>query len=119
MKRIFRILGGISMTFGALLLICGIYSILRSFFSNDIENRLIFVVSMLAMAAIGGGLLYLGYQPYRQSRGKIETVTSGLSHQKPTPPKSSKLTSEEIKRQELEQEERTRRWKEAEEERSS
>ena len=119
MKRIFRILGGISMVFGTLFLICGIYSILRSFFSNDIENRLIFVVSMLAMAAIGGGLLYLGYQPYRQSRGKTETVTSGLSHQKPTPPKSSKLTSEEIKRQELEQEERTRRWKEAEEERKN
>ena len=117
MKRIFRIFGGISMFLGTLFLICGICSVISSLFSDEVENRLIFMVSMLLMAAIGIGLLYLGYRPYRKPCSKTETVPSVLLRPKPTPHKPRQLTSEERKRQELDQEERKRQWKEAEEQR--
>ena len=117
MKRIFRILGGISMFLGTLFLICGVCSIFGSFFSDELENRLIFMLSMLVMAVSGIGLVYLGYQPYRKPRDKSKAVASVLSHPEPAPPKPNKPTPEEINRQKLEQEESVRRWKEAEEQR--
>lgn len=110
MKKIFRFLSGMSMFFGVLFVLSGIYSTIMSFFSDEIGNLPLFLFAMLFMVAVGVGLIYLGYRLFLRSGNKTKAVT-------PETPAPLKPTADEHKRQEFDAEECKRQWKEAEEER--
>ena len=112
MKKFIRFLGGITIFWGILFLISAIYAIIVSLFTSEIKDLLIFLISMLFMAAGSVGLIRLGCQLYRKSGNQAKTVIPTSSQSKPTPPAPRQLTAEERKRQKRDAEERQRQWEE-------